>query len=191
MRSVAFFLGIFLLVACKPPMAPKHVSGAKVADVEKVSGHATYCANGDGSEQRPCNVSYMHLIADPESYHGRWVEFIAYSPGRGTRAIYFNEDQFEYRDFDASVFLEENYEKMPTKAGFIKLRGFFRSDSRRSEFAGGSYRKFGTLSQIKMALELRSNTERVEECARVGCVVHYVDGLVPLTIPKGVEAKID
>jgi hypothetical protein len=128
MRVYGLTIALIAICACQDQTASRpivSVDEKKLSELESVD-----CPEGDGSEKRPCNLSYLRLLAVPERFDGKWINIIAYSPGMGTRAVYPGKGQFEYGDTNSSLLVGVNHEKIPVKAGYVQLRGLFKYDRR-------------------------------------------------------------
>lgn len=140
------------------------------------------CPLGGAASNPYCQVSYLRLLATPESYSGKLIELIAFYPGEDIKVLLPDAVRWDYGDLSSSLLIKGRLKIMPRDAGYISLRGRFDYDRRDHGVASGGFRQFGVMSEIVEVFPIRAISDRKTECLRKNCEIKYMDGVIPLTV---------
>jgi len=140
------------------------------------------CGATDNSRDAPCDISFLSLIASPESYSQRWVRVVAYYPGRPVRMMTLDPVRWDYGDYPSGVVIDAAALSQLGDAGYYSVVGRFEYSDEVPIDSQGLYTQLGFLRELREAFKRTPLSLRAAGCSPSPCPVNYVDGVLPVVI---------
>lgn len=144
--------------------------------------HRLGCGPADNSRDAPCDISFLSLIASPESYSQRWIRVVAYYPGKPVRMMTLDPVRWDYGDYPSGVVIDAAALSQLGDAGYYSVVGRFEYSDEVPIDSQGLYTQLGFLRELREALKRTPLSLRAAGCSPSPCPVNYVDGVLPVVI---------
>lgn len=160
------------------------------ADVSDAAGNPSNtrrseCGPADNARDAPCDISFLSLIASPESYSDLWIQVIAYYPGKPVKMMMLDPVRWDYGDYPSGVVIDDAAMSRLGDAGYYSVVARFEQNENVPLESQDAYTQLGLLREMQHPFKRTPLSLRVAECSPDPCPVKYVDGVLPIVInPK-------
>jgi hypothetical protein len=155
---------------------------ASVAADHSSEAARSKCGAADNSRDAPCDISFLSLIASPESYSQRWVRVVAYYPGKPVKMMTLDPVRWDYGDYPSGVVIDDAALSQLGDAGYYSVVARFEYSDEVPIDSQGAYTQLGFLREMRQAVKRTPLSLRVADCSPSPCPVNYVDGVLPIVI---------